>query len=76
MRVQYEQTTLPILREADIAIVGGSFAGIAAALRLARAGLAVIVIEPRTYLGREMTATLRPWLALGAGSDRDHLPEP
>jgi len=76
MRVHLSETPLPILREADIAVVGGSFAGIAAALRFSRAGLPVIVIEPRTYLGREMTATLRPWLAPGTWSDPDHLPAP
>jgi len=32
MPVHYRDTALPILREADVAVVGGSFAGVAAAL--------------------------------------------
>lgn len=62
MYVQYAEGSLPILREVDVAVVGGSLAGIAAALTLAVGGLSVVVIESRTYLGREITATLRPWL--------------
>ncbi len=57
--------SLPVLRTADIAVIGGSFAGVAAALRFRQAGLRVVVIESRTYLGREITATLRPWVTVG-----------
>lgn len=57
----------PILREVDVAVIGGSLAGVAAALELAKRQLSVLVVEPRTYLGREMTATLRPWIRLDAG---------
>jgi len=76
MRIEYPHTTLPVLREAEIAIVGGSIAGIAAALTLAQHGRSVIVIEPRTYLGRDITATLRPWLSLGGCTDMRMMPEP
>lgn len=55
---------------------GGSLAGIAAALRLAGEGQTVIVIEPRTYLGCDITATLRPWLQVDDQTSPDHLPEP
>ncbi|WP_028608847.1 FAD-dependent oxidoreductase [Paenibacillus harenae] len=68
--------SLPVLYEADAAVIGGSFAGIACAVRLAKQGMKVVVLEQRTYLGREMTATLRPWLALPAGLDMDRLPAP
>lgn len=61
-------TDLPILRQADAAVLGGSVAGVAAALRLRHAGFQVVLIEPRTYLGRELTATLRPWVQLGPPS--------
>jgi ribulose 1,5-bisphosphate synthetase/thiazole synthase len=57
---------LPVLFEADAVVVGGSFAGVSSALKLAEAGRRVVVIEQRTYLGRELTATLRPWLAASA----------
>lgn len=60
MYVQYSEGSLPVLREVDVVVVGGSLAGIAAALTLAAGGLSVAVIEPRTYLGREITSTLRP----------------
>ena len=76
MQIAYCETTLPVLRQADIAVVGGSLAGIAATLRLARGGHAVILIEPRTYLGRDITATLRPWIVVGDESNPDRLPEP
>ena len=60
--ISLDRPSLPIIHECDVAIVGGSFGGVSAALALARRGLKVAVIEPRTYLGREVTATLRPWL--------------
>lgn len=53
---------IPVLAETDVAVIGGSFAGVSAALELAGRGKRVFVIEPRTYLGNEMTATLRPWI--------------
>ncbi|WP_158299428.1 FAD-dependent oxidoreductase [Paenibacillus antri] len=56
---------LPVLFDVDAVVVGGSFAGVSCAERLARAGNKVLVIEQRTYLGRELTATLRPWLPAG-----------
>src|SRR5687768_7159644 len=62
MNINFEQRDLAVLETCDAIIYGGSFGGIAAALELARGGKRVMLIEPRTYLGREMTATLRPWL--------------
>ena len=67
--IHLTRPTLPVLRRPDVVVAGGSFAGAAAALQLARAGRKVLLIEPRTYLGREVTATLRPWVAR-----RDPLP--
>jgi ribulose 1,5-bisphosphate synthetase/thiazole synthase len=63
MNIQFDQTTLPVLHTSQVVIVGGSFAGVAAALALADAGQSVTVVEPRTYLGRELTATGRPRVA-------------
>jgi flavin-dependent dehydrogenase len=45
----------------DVLVVGGGFAGIAAACAAAEAGKRVLLAERRTYLGAECTATLRPW---------------
>lgn len=64
---------LPVLAQADVVIVGGSFAGVAAALTLAHAGRQVILVEARTYLGRELTATLRPWFDLPEGASAPDL---
>ncbi|MEX2536986.1 MAG: FAD-dependent oxidoreductase [Trueperaceae bacterium] len=71
--VHYTSRELPFLFDGDAVVLGGSFAGISAALKLATAGLSVALVEPRTYLGREVTATLRPWLNVGS---QDCLPEP
>ncbi len=60
--VVLERPTLPVLVRADAIVVGGSLAGVAAAIALAEAGRQVFLVESRTYLGRELTATLRPWL--------------
>lgn len=75
-RIQFRRSSLPILRSGEVVIVGGSFAAIAAALEFARVGQKVVLIEQRTYLGREVTATLRPWLNLGKLVSNDRVPEP
>lgn len=46
----------------DVIVVGGSLAGCFAAIHAAKQGASVLLIEPRTYLGREITAYMRPWL--------------
>lgn len=61
-RVGFPGRALPVLRQGHVAVVGGSIAGMAAALELVQAGQHAVLIEPRTYMGREITATLRPWL--------------
>ena len=63
MHVTLDARALPVLHDCDVLVVDGSLAGVAAALSLARAGRQVAVVESRTYLGREVTATLRPWVA-------------
>ncbi|GGH73394.1 ribulose 1,5-bisphosphate synthetase/thiazole synthase [Pullulanibacillus pueri] len=55
---------LPIISDVDFVIIGGSFAGISTALELANQGKKVMVVESRTYLGSELTATLSPWITL------------
>ena len=64
MKIRFDRSDLPILHDSDIVVNGGSFGGVAAALAFARAGKRVTLLEPRTYLGREATATLRPWFDL------------
>jgi flavin-dependent dehydrogenase len=62
MAIRYADKSLPVLRSCDVLVYGGSLAGIAAALSLSKTGHSVVLIEPRTYLGREITAMLRPWV--------------
>jgi flavin-dependent dehydrogenase len=62
LNINFEHHDLAVLETCDAVVYSGSFGGIAAALALARGGKRVMMVEPRTYLGREMTATLRPWL--------------
>ena len=73
--VTLDRQALPILHTSDALVIGGSLAGVAAALTLARAGRRVALVESRTYLGREITATLRPWIPLPVGADPSALPE-
>lgn len=63
-KLNIDRAAIPVLGEADAVVVGGSLAGLACALELAGAGRSVWLVEPRTYMGRELTATLRPWLEL------------
>lgn len=46
----------------DLIVMGGTISGCFAAYHAARKGLRVLLIERRTFLGTEITATLRPWL--------------
>jgi ribulose 1,5-bisphosphate synthetase/thiazole synthase len=69
-----DRMTLPVLYTCEVVVVGGSFGGVAAALALARAGRKVALVEARTYLGREVTATLRPWVSVPIGASLSDLP--
>lgn len=62
--------SLPVLYESEVIIIGGSFSAISAALALAKSSHKVILIEQRTYLGKEVTATLRPWLKINGDIDK------
>ena len=73
--VQLRRSRLPVLRQTDLVVIGGSVAGVAAALEFARAGRKVVLVEHRTYLGREVSATLKPWLDLGKLAGSPEAPE-
>jgi ribulose 1,5-bisphosphate synthetase/thiazole synthase len=68
-----QHENISLIAEADVAVIGGSMAGIASALRFAQSGKSVIILEQRTYMGREFTATLRPWVRIG--NDKRSLPD-
>jgi len=74
--VWLHRSRLPVLRKGDVVIIGGSVAGVAAALQFAQAGRKVVVAEHRNYLGREVSATLKPWVDLGRLVARGPVPEP
>lgn len=60
--VLWNRPALPVLHSCDVVVAGGSLAGVAAALTLARAGHSVTLVERRTYLAADIMATLRPWI--------------
>ena len=74
--VYLRRSRLPVLREGDVVIVGGSVAGVAAAVQFARGGIKVAMVEHRNYLGREISATLKPWVDLGRLAGEGQMPEP
>ena len=74
--LSFGQRALSIHHSCDAAIVDGSLAGIGVALALSRAGHRTAVIARRTYLGREITATLRPSLRASASTLPSALPGP
>ena len=49
---------VPVVREADVLVVGGGTAGIAAGLAAARTGAKTLVVESRECLGGQMSAGL------------------
>ncbi len=73
-KVKFLEQTLPILNKCDVIIVGGGFAGVTAAKTFAKSGASVVLIERRIFLGREVTATGRPWIN-HAERSREELPE-
>ena len=50
---------IPLVRSADVLVVGGSSAGVAAAVAAKKAGAEVFLVAPRPYLGDDIAGTLR-----------------
>ncbi len=61
-RVLESQREIPVLHEVDVAVVGGTSAGITAAVEAADNGAEVFLAAPRPYLGEDLCATYRLWL--------------
>jgi hypothetical protein len=72
--IAFQNAYLPVIDKCDVLIVGGSFAGVSAALEFAKAGKKVVLVERRIYLGREMTSTCRPWIKLDENVSSENLP--
>ena len=56
---------IPVAYEVDVVVVGGSSAGVAAAVEAAKQGAEVFVAAPRPYLGDDLCGTYRLWLEPG-----------
>ncbi len=53
---------IPVAYEVDVVVVGGSSAGVTAAVEAANQGARVFLVAPRPYLGEDLCATYRLWL--------------
>lgn len=63
----------PPLVSTDVLVVGGSPAGVAAAVAAARQGRAVVLVERRPYLGTVWTGAMLNMVDLSRKPDGDHL---
>lgn len=61
MQIKSYKSTLSIYDTTDILIIGGGMGAISAAYKLSEQGEKVIIIEDKTFLGREISSFLRPW---------------
>ncbi|MFY0652445.1 MAG: FAD-dependent oxidoreductase [Cyclobacteriaceae bacterium] len=69
----FANVSIPVLKKCDVVIVGGGFAGVSAAVKFAKAGKKVVVVDRRIYLGREVNAEYRPWFDID--KKKEPLPE-
>ena len=52
---------IPVVYQVDVVIVGGSTAGVAAAVKAAQSGASVFLAAQEPYLGEDLCATYRYW---------------
>ncbi len=57
--VSQSARNIPIVKNVDVVIIGGTVPAVAAAVSSARNGAKVFLVGPRPYLGEDMCATLR-----------------
>jgi len=57
--VSQSARNIPIVKNVDVVIIGGTAPAVAAAVSSARNGAKVFLVAPRPYLGEDMCATLR-----------------
>ena len=58
---------------ADVLVMGGSPAGVVAAMAAARHGMIVVLVEPRAFLGTVMTSAMLNMVDLSRGRDGNSL---
>ena len=58
-RVPESARSVPVDREVDVVVVGGTTGAVAAAVACAKAGAKVFLVAPRPYLGEDMAAPMR-----------------
>lgn len=59
--VTESERRIPVVNDVDVVVVGGSSAGVGAAVAAARAGASVFLLSDRPYLGDDLCGTLRLW---------------
>jgi hypothetical protein len=59
--VPQSEREIPVVRQADVLVVGGTLGAVAAAVEAAEGGARVFLAAPRPYLGEDQSATLRLW---------------
>jgi len=57
--VRQGERSVPVIQRADVVVVGGGVAGVAAALRAASHDRSVVLIDEHSYFGYEFTSCLR-----------------
>ena len=62
-RVLESAREIPLAADVDVVVVGGGSGGVAAAAEAAKAGAKVFLVAPRLYLGEDLCAPYRLWLA-------------
>jgi len=67
--VRQSAREIPVVREVDVLVIGGTVGAVAAATEAAGQGADVLLVAPRTYLGEDLCATLRLWLEEGVTAD-------
>ena len=67
--IQESARRIPLVKETDVLVVGGSSGAVSAALAAKAAGADVYLVAPRPYLGEDIAGTLR--LGLEDGEEPD-----